>query len=450
MAIWIQSLSLTLIYALVQGMLVYSCIWLILKIAPSLTANQKYCLSVSGIFAMLLLFIKTWWQQYHSLSVYNGEVYSTLNSNPTAHLLHHIGAGNNSNAIMNAISYLQFTFPWITGLYIAGLVFMLARLTTGMFLVSSLKRKGTSQPAQSLSEQFEKIKRQLGITTEVKILMSVKANVPMLAGALKPVILLPMATLAQLTTIQLETILIHELAHLKRHDYIVNILQSISETILFFNPFVWLLSSICRREREQACDDIVLQHTTVPLSYASALAIIATRHTTHPSAAIAASGKETHLLNRIKRIMETKPAQTTHSRIAAIVLIIGIATCTLAWLPPTDKQKTDIKALANQDTTVQSEEDQLIGRLIHDQLINEINGFTVDKKQNELFIDGKKQPATVAEKYMSGLNKENINVQVYPFMDRLNMHPKSSFIQIMFPVSFSSPCVKTTHKKPGC
>lgn len=444
MSVWIQSLSLTLIYALAQGFLVYSSIWLMLKIAPSLTANQKYCLSLSALSLLFFLFIKTWLQQYHLFSPHNNQ--HVVISYAPARLFHSVTKLPASIIDMNS-THLQLIFPWISGVYIAGLAVMVIRLLIGSLQVSSLRRKGLSQPSQLLSHQFEKIKEQLGITRRIKIFMSAKVQVPILVGALKPVILLPLALTAQLTTQQLETILIHELAHLKRHDYIINILQTIIETILFFNPFIWLLSSICRKEREQACDDIVLQHTAMPISYASALAIIAAGQTKHPIAAMAASGKETYLLNRIKRIMETKRVHTGPGRLAAITLIIVIAACAVAWIPPTHKTG---KAAVVRDTTVQTEENQLVGRLLNDQLIDEIKGFTIDKKQNDLFINGEKQPEAVAEKYLSGLSQENISVQVYPFMERLNMHPKSSFIQIMFPVSFSSPCVKTTKKKPGC
>lgn len=449
MAIWIQSLSWTLIYALGQGLFVYTCLWLILKIAPSLTANQKYSLSLSALSVLLFWFIKTWALQYHLLALTSEQAYTTWHYNPGVHIFQRIAVTDSFNIINSTLSSLQFIFPWLTGLYLAGLIFMMARMIAEMTHIYSLKKSGITTPPVEITGQIQKLKTQLGISLPVQLFISAKAQVPMLIGALKPIVLLPITATTNLTAEQLETILMHELAHLRRHDYLINILQTIVETILFFNPFVWMISAIVRREREHACDDLVLQHTAEPLSYASALATVAMQYTNHPSTIIAASGKSTYLLNRIKRIMEAKPTRTGHSQVAAMVLILAIATCTIAWLPPTHKEVKNTTAQVANDT-IQAEETQLVNRLINDQQIDEIKGFTVEKKQHDLFINGQKQPETVANKYLSGLTQEYINVQVYPFMDRLQMHPKASFMQVMFPVSFSSPCVKTTEKKPGC
>jgi beta-lactamase regulating signal transducer with metallopeptidase domain len=105
----------------------------------------------------------------------------------------------------------------------------------------------------------------------------------------------------------LEAILLHELAHISRADYLINIFQSAIETLLFFNPFVWRMSSVIRREREHCCDDLVVAFTEQPLAYARALSSLARQHAAPlPAIALAATGQQPLLFNRIKRIIEMK------------------------------------------------------------------------------------------------------------------------------------------------
>lgn len=114
----------------------------------------------------------------------------------------------------------------------------------------------------------------------------------------------------------------HELAHIKRNDYLINILQTIVETILFFNPFVWLISAIIRREREHCCDDLVLLHTREPLNYATALAALASYPGNASGLLVAASGQSYPLFHRIKRILEMKKNPFSYSRMVAAILYL--------------------------------------------------------------------------------------------------------------------------------
>ena len=152
-------------------------------------------------------------------------------------------------------------------------------------------------------------------------------------GTLKPVILLPIATINHLTSGQLEAILLHELAHIKRQDYLLNMLQTAGETILFFNPFVWLISRIIRRQREDCCDDLVVANTASPLQYAQALAILEQGRSNDQQLALAATGNRKHLLNRIKRIMVMKKDSPGYGQLSIlllsfITLAIIVAICT--------------------------------------------------------------------------------------------------------------------------
>ena len=149
---------------------------------------------------------------------------------------------------------LENYFPLLMLIYSLGLAFMLCRLLINIVQLRGLRKQGTIIPEMQLTDLVTLLQQQFGITRPVQLFLSTRINVPMMLGTLKPIILLPVATINHLTTEQVEAILLHELAHIKRHDYLLNIFQTVAETVLFFNPFVWLLSGIIRREREHCCD----------------------------------------------------------------------------------------------------------------------------------------------------------------------------------------------------
>src|SRR5690606_28076308 len=117
-------------------------------------------------------------------------------------------------------------------------------------------------------------------------------------------IILPISIFTGLTPDQIDSILLHELIHIRRKDYLINIIQMMMETVFFFNPFVWMLSSIIRREREYCCDDDVIQYSCDARNYAEALTRLEAIHLHTPTFALAAATDKYQLLNRIKRFME--------------------------------------------------------------------------------------------------------------------------------------------------
>ena len=119
----------------------------------------------------------------------------------------------------------------------------------------------------------------LGLPAAAHVVESALVDVPTVVGWLRPAILLPIAALASLTPAQVEAILAHELAHIRRHDYAVNVLQTIAETLLFYHPAVWWISKRIRVEREHCCDDIAVAICGDPLGYAQALAELETWRT---------------------------------------------------------------------------------------------------------------------------------------------------------------------------
>ena len=105
---------------------------------------------------------------------------------------------------------------------------------------------------------LERVSQRLGLRRATQILQSTLVQVPVVAGYFRPVILVPMSVISGLPASQLEAILAHELAHIRRHDYLVNLLQTLVETVFFYHPGVWWLSRQIRNERENCCDDLAV------------------------------------------------------------------------------------------------------------------------------------------------------------------------------------------------
>jgi len=444
MDIWKFALSWTLIYAFGQGFLVYGALRLLLQLVPGAWAGARYRLSLTAMLLLLLWFGGTWWQQLHTpvsaALAFGHAAPDTVVLHPRAGII---------SRFQVYISGLQVLFPWLSGCYLAGLTLMLIRLVASLLQLSRLKKEGVSQPDAILQQLFERLRQQVSAGAPARLLMSARAQAPMVIGLIKPIILLPAAIMTQLTAEQVETILLHELVHIRRHDYLVNMLQSLVETVLFFNPFVWLISAICRREREHSCDDAVVQHAAAPLTYATALAAVA--GAPQHRLAVAAAGQPHHLLHRIRRIVEGNKNPFSYSRAAAAVLLVIAIASSMAWIPPSLHTRANDESRHTAITpAAQTQENTLAERLMTDHLVDQVKGFVVERSGDDLYINGQRQPADVAGKYLSGLTKNYMRIEVYPLIERMKRHPDANFIQVLLPVSESSPCVDYQPKKAGC
>jgi hypothetical protein len=136
----------------------------------------------------------------------------------------------------------------------------------------------------------------------VRVVEFTAVDVPAVLGWVRPVIILPVAAIAQLSPTQVEAVLAHELAHVRRHDYLVNLLQRVAEAVLFYHPAIWWISARVREEREHCCDDLAIEICGDRDDYATALAELESRRTTAPVLGLAAT--DGLLLSRVRRILQ--------------------------------------------------------------------------------------------------------------------------------------------------
>ncbi len=220
---------------------------------------------------------------------------------------------------------------------------MTIRLFGGLIHLRGIIKRHARPLSEAWQTRVDEIKARLGIRGEVQIFGSVRVDVPMVVGFFKPVVLVPMSALTSLPRSYLEAILAHELAHVLRHDYLVNILQSVVEIALFYHPAVHWVSRRIRVERENACDDIALTIVGDKLLYARALTELEASRA-HPSElALASNGGS--LMLRIKRLIETDPQKRSSLRtflVPALVLsgALGLTLASLSsCVASTDEEK---------------------------------------------------------------------------------------------------------------
>ncbi|MGZ8545417.1 MAG: M56 family metallopeptidase [Flavisolibacter sp.] len=186
--------------------------------------------------------------------------------------------------------------------YLGLLIFPSYKLYRNWRFIRSIRRVGLQKADYQFRLFVQKIASQLGISKKVSVYISDLARSPLTIGYFKPVILLPVAVLNNLNTQQVEAILLHELSHIKRFDYLVNFLISIINTVLYFNPFVKMFMRHVEDERENCCDQLVLQFGYDKVGYASALLTLETLSAHQQVLAIGATGKS-QLISRIEKIV---------------------------------------------------------------------------------------------------------------------------------------------------
>jgi len=214
--------------------------------------------------------------------------------------------------------------PWIVAVWAIGVCLLSLRFLLSWSSVLSLRRSGEVVADSALLSRFDAIAKRLRISRPVQILVSTQAKVPMVIGCLKPVVLLPAGLLSGLDARQLEAIIAHELAHIRRHDYLINLVQNLVETVFFFHPAVWWTSVQVRRDRENCCDDVAAELSGGALQYGRALAALEALLGSGSSHAFGPAANGGNLLSRIRRLAGTQEPQRSIMPAALVSLSIVV------------------------------------------------------------------------------------------------------------------------------
>ncbi|NLR66721.1 M48 family metalloprotease [Chitinophaga varians] len=350
----VRALGWSILHALWQSFFVYACLRVVLKLWPMASARIKYNLSFFALSGIFTWFLITFYQQWHTISAARQllvQYHPAGAADMAVPALQPVAAYAGQQEMVALFPSLELCFPILVTLYLAGMLLMTIKFTSDLVQLHHIRTTMVEPMGEAWEKHLRRLMGQLKLSRPVKLLVSRYVQVPVMLGFLKPVVLLPIAMVNNLSEEQLEAILLHELAHVKRNDYLLNIFQSIVETILFFNPFVWLISRIIRQEREHCCDDLVIAGTVQPLHYAKALMALETYRLTSNPMAMAAADDKQHLFHRIKRIMEMKTKHLNYSQKLLAVLIIATALVSIAWLNPAKGKDASDKHLKSATTT---------------------------------------------------------------------------------------------------
>lgn len=217
--------------------------------------------------------------------------------------------------------------PWVTPFWIAGVMAFYLRSLLSWWIAQRIRRTGVCAASEEWQARLRTLVRRIELSRPVALLESCLVEVPVVIGLLRPVVLMPVGLMAGLPTSQLEAILLHELSHIRRWDYFVNLLQNVVEGLLFYHPAVWWVSNQIRAERENCCDDAVVALTGNAREYAAALATLEQNRWPAQEPALAATGGS--LMNRIRRLLQEPPRHRTSSApafvLGLLVITAGIA-----------------------------------------------------------------------------------------------------------------------------
>jgi HEAT repeat protein/beta-lactamase regulating signal transducer with metallopeptidase domain len=217
---------------------------------------------------------------------------------------------------------LRALFPWLVTLWVLGVLVLSVRLIGAWLRARQLRIDGTSAVDPAFEKVLDRLVSKLGVLRPVRLLQSSILQVPAVIGWLRPVVLIPVSLTSGLTIVQLEAILAHELAHVRRHDYLVNLLQALVETLLFYHPAIWWISRQTRQEREHCCDDVAVRACGDRKLYAGALLTIEE----HRAIALLPAATGGDLLARIRRIAapSLSHAETAPRWVAGLIAVASV------------------------------------------------------------------------------------------------------------------------------
>ena len=300
-----QALGYALLHALWQGALVALLLWGMLKLVGD-RPSVRYVVSCAALALMIILPGLTWLFLVDTAdpSVLPAATLEDLTTRAPVSVSE-AGVGEPSAAWRPAAA-IGLYLPYLILGWAAGVLVLLVRLLGGWgYARYQIGHTGTQAPAP-WQAQLDELAARLRIARRVRLLLTENPASPYVFGWLRPIIVLPASMLTALPPWQIEAILAHELAHVRRHDFLVSLLQSVAETVLFYHPAVWWVSRQIRTEREHCCDDLAVAACGSVTVYARALlAVEEFRQATVPLA-LAASGSS--LLNRIHRLVAPAPA----------------------------------------------------------------------------------------------------------------------------------------------
>ena len=384
-----EALGWTLVHSLWQGAFMFLILKLLLHWVSPSAANLRYVLIISSMAIMCSWSVGTFWEVYipltaaeHGFGMSEMIVLPDTEFGETIFFAPEVEESLTwPQALEGMIQPLRPYVPILVWAWFGGLLFLSIRFTGNLYYLHGMKRRGAFAVSEEWENRLAAFLMRTGITRPVQMLESRRVTSPFTIGFLRPVILLPVGLLTGLPPQEVEAIILHELAHIRRADYLVNLLQSLVEVLFFYHPAVQWMSRQARIEREHCCDDQVMNWRQDPLVYAQALMHLQS-FSIHPNSTFAMSftGNKTSFTQRIHRLFEPQTASVRDKAIMLLMMLsMGFAlmafnlptsienapSFTEAPLAPDDQEVTTIEILPE---FTQRDLDLLVERLAEEDI----------------------------------------------------------------------------------
>lgn len=301
------------------------------------SADKKYIIGLCFMLLMPLMVAIAFFDAYQEEAAYPSDAY--LSQSPVINIY-----PASSTPLRESYSpvetawwhdlksfYFERYHSILVGVWLLGIALYSLHQLGGYFYTNRLRRHGLATPTDQIRQLFAGLLKQTAVKRNVELMESFLIKAPVVIGTFKPMVLLPVGLAAGLAISEIEAILAHEIAHIRRNDFLVNILQSCVEVVFFFHPAIWIIGSSIRSERENCCDDFAVATNGDRIGLARALAHVEDwrQHDTGSTLALGFSGTKNSLLNRIKRIINNKHMKTQENKpgyLLGNLLVIGLIT----------------------------------------------------------------------------------------------------------------------------
>ncbi|MBC7921964.1 MAG: M56 family metallopeptidase, partial [Ferruginibacter sp.] len=409
----VHALGWTLLHSLWQGALTALAVAGLMLLLQRSSSTVRYFIVTTALLTTLCLTVVTFGVLYWSAG--SGSAVGQAAPAPAVASLPDptdgvVSQNTGFAARFSFTSYFNQHLPALVTVWMLGVTLLMLRLLGGLAYVQRLKHYRTQPLSPAWQQRLDDLRNRVRVSRSVRLAESALVKVPMVLGYFKPVLLLPVGAVAGLSADQLEAVLAHELAHIRRNDYLVNLLQSLVEVLFFYHPAIWWLSGCVRQEREHCCDDVALAVCGDSLTYAKALANLETLPLNTPQLAMALTGRSGLLLGRIERFMRQPRRNPTFSEgmVAALVLVAGLlavsagaqagfafAKPVLSAVAPTDSDSTSGEPDSERESFTVAWNDT-IRRRSELTIIKDRRGRVIG-----LYVDGRKIPANQIEQYQA-------------------------------------------------
>ncbi len=321
-ALLIPMLAATLLHFLWQGTLVGILAWMLLSLLPAARPQTRYAIACVALLACVLLPVLTF------ANLFLADDVATVGVTPALADAAIVAAPAVNVSMLSTLSSPSNPYlPWIVTLWAAGACTLALRMACGLWWVRRLRTRPSCGDAQRWEVCTDRLAYRFGIRRHVAVRLIDDGDSPLSIGWWKPMVLLPAAIAAQMPAPLLEALIAHELAHIRRHDYLVNLLQGVVEALLFYHPVVWWLSHRIRIERELVADDLAAKQLGNPRHLALALSELdrlAVARSSTPHFALAQAAHGGHLMSRIQKLIRPEHRIVGGTLVLPVVGIVAL------------------------------------------------------------------------------------------------------------------------------